>query len=256
VRKPGERRRAGTNVRREPDVGAVAAALSRPGIDSRVWSCYATVCVVHDDGSMDVDDPDAVVISPDGVDVDVMLEPYLVPATCRYGLQAGVATILAPVRPGDMVLVEFPGGDMAAVPQIVKVCGGAHTRLPLEQDGKPIFRNDRLSIHARGVPVEIRTDGGAKLTLGADGSVVVESGDVRLVGPDADQHLLLGDAYRDAQAQLDDATLGLQQQFALLAAAAVGPLAAFKPMFLAIQQLYAAFEAKASTFLSASARTK
>jgi hypothetical protein len=147
-------------------------ALARPGMDPRVWCLRGTVATVKTDGSFDYSDASGIVIAPRGIDVDVVLEPFDHPVTCRYGLNFGGGVILAPIKPGNLVLVEFPQGDIAAIPEIVKVCSGPHTPQPVEDtDQKPVFRNDRVLIYGDGYPVEVRTSGGAKADLGVDGSI-------------------------------------------------------------------------------------
>lgn len=88
-----------------------------------------------------------------------------------------------------------------------------------------------------------------RIEVTADTDVVVDAAKIHLKAG-AGQRVVRGDAYRGAQKRLHDATAGLGQQFTLLAAAAVGPLAAFKAQFILIAQLYAEFEAASSEFLS------
>lgn len=174
----------------------VSAGLARPGMDLRHWVSYATVGTVGADGAPDFTDEQAIVITPGGVMVDVVLEPSGYPITCRYGICSGTVTTLSPIHAGDQVVVGLPDGDLAMVPQVLALISGASDPIPLETDGKPVFRNDRHSIFARGVPVEIRTDGGGHLRVNVDGTI-------QLGGTDAQQRLILGDVYTGAHNTLD-----------------------------------------------------
>lgn len=227
----------------------VSAGLARPGMDLRHWVSYATVGTVGADGAPDFTDEQAIVITPGGVMVDVVLEPSGYPITCRYGICSGTVTTLSPIHAGDQVVVGLPDGDLAMVPQVLALISGASDPIPLEEDGLPVFRNDRHSIFARGVPIEIRTDGGGHFRVNADGTI-------QLGGADAEEQYLEGTTYRAAQALLNDANVGLQQAFDLLQAAATGPLAPLKPGFILAQQAIALFESKADGFLSKIVRGK
>lgn len=205
-----------SSVRREPDMGKIGRAFAGPGMDTRHWVSYGTVASVHgEDGTADYDDPNAILVTPAGVDVDVILEPSGAPVPCRYGIQAGVVQILTPIRAGDQVMVLIPDGDLAAIPEILRVIPGAaaeRTRLPVEDDGLPVFKNDRCSIFARGVPIEIRTDGGGHLRVNVDGTI-------QLGGLDADQQVIRGNDYNDAHGDLDAGLKTFLQALSTYAAA-------------------------------------
>lgn len=180
------RRPIGHTPAREPDARLISEGLKAPGMDTREWIDYGTVASLRDDdGQPDFSDPNAVVIAPRGVEVDVLYGVNQTPITCKYGTQCGVGVILTPIRPGDLVLVSIPGGDPGNGGKILSVMPGPHTPLPVEDDGKPIFRNDRVSITARGVPIEIRTTGGGK--------VVIDEDDIKATNPNGAVVELTGD---------------------------------------------------------------
>jgi hypothetical protein len=156
----------------------MAAGLAGPGIDTRSWVEYGTVATVGGDtGVPNFADPTAVVVDPNGVEVDVVLGTDEHPTTCRWGITAGRAFIVPPISPGDHVLVLIPNGDLGNVPEIVKILPNLDSApFPLDDQGMPVFRNDRLLVFARGVPVDIRTDGGASLSVNPDGTVVANGG--------------------------------------------------------------------------------
>jgi hypothetical protein len=133
---------------------------------------------------------------------------------------------------------------------------GPHTPMPLEEDRKPVFRNDRLHIFAKTVPIEIRTQGGAKINLTQDQKVEVTGALVALGAADATEQAVLGTTYRQAEATLNDAVVGLQFIWNGAQAACVGPLAPLKPFFIAAQQAINAFEQQASGFLSNTVKVK
>jgi len=160
---------AGTNVRREFDLSRFRDAVK----DTRHWVSYGVVGTVNDAGDVDDTDQNAILIAPGGVMVDVVLYPSEEPVTCRYaGISGGPSvTILAPIHPGDEVLVALPDGELGLPPAIVAILNSRAVPLPLEQDGKPVFRNDRLSVFAQDVPVEVRTASGASVRLETDGTI-------------------------------------------------------------------------------------
>lgn len=172
------RRGRGTDVRGEPDLARIAAGLARPGIDTRVWVERGTVATVGgESGVPDFGDGNAILVDTAGVDVDVVLGTDEHPVTCRWGLTYGDVCIVPPIRPGDHVLVEIPGGDLANVPEIIKVLAGTADPVPTGGDGMPLFKNDRLLIHARNVPIDLRTAGGARVLMAQDGTVVLNEGE-------------------------------------------------------------------------------
>lgn len=147
----------GTNIRRVLDTRRLAEALKAPGIDTRHWVSYATVCTVDDEGTVNPNDHRAIYVGPEGVEVDVLLEPLGIPVTCKYAGCAGgrEAVIMAPIRPGDRVLVTLPDGDAMQTPVILAVLNSAEHKVPLDIDRKPTFKNDRVMVWSRVLPVEI-----------------------------------------------------------------------------------------------------
>lgn len=220
-------------------------ALAMQGSDVRHWVSYGTVATADgESGEINVTDPNAVLVTPAGVEVDVVLEPSGYPCTARFGVAAGSCHVNTPIRPGDQVVVGIPDGDVAMVPQVLCVINGSSDPMPLGNDGLPIFRNDRLMIHAgAGIPIEIRT---------ADGTMVrITDGKVEVGGAGVTEQALLGTTYRDAEGRLNsDPVTGLVQMFTLLAAAAVGPLAAFQPGFQGVKAAIQLFEQQSGGFLS------
>jgi len=248
-------------ARRALDMTRFAEGLRSAGLDLRHWVSYATVAVVDDaTGKPDFTNRNAVVVTPSGAEVDLVLEPSMHPVTARWGWGGGRAHFHCPLEPGDQVIVGFPDGDVSMVPQVLAAVTGASAPMPVGDDGLPLFKNDRVLLHARGVPVEIVTDGGSRVLLEAGGAVQVENkngtvridpdGTVRLHGAGAQEAFLKGSTYRQAEAQLNGEGTGLAGAFAALQAAAVGPLAALQPGFATAHAALLAFEAQASQFLS------
>lgn len=223
----------------------MARGMAQQGNDLRHWLSYATVATANgDDGTMNVTDPDAILVTPAGVEVDIVLEPHGYPCTARFGVAAGSCAINTPIRPGDQVIVGIPDGDVSMVPQILCVITGSSDPMPVGDDGLPIFRNDRLMIHAgAGIPIEIRTANGTMVRITDD---LVEVG-----GQGVTEQAILGTTYRAAQKTLDaDPLAGLITWFDQLQAAASGPLAPLKPMFIGIKAALQNFENQADGFLS------
>jgi len=255
------------SARRGMDMTRFAQGLRTAGVDLRFWMSYATVAVVDDEtGRPDFTNPNAIVVTPSGAEVDVVLEPSGQPMTARWGWGGGRVTGHCPLEPGDQVILGFPDGDASMVPQVLAAVSGASAPLPVGDDDKPVFQNDRLLVHARGVPVDVRTDGGARVLLDADGGAQLMNGSgavridpdgtVRLHGAGASEQYVKGTTFLDALTKVVapgpplGPDTGLLGAFTALAAAAVGPLAAFQPGFQTAVLALTQFNAKLTTFLS------
>lgn len=207
--------RARRQVRRQVDINRIAHATRMPGNDTRVWTCMGTVATVGGDGGPDFADGDAVLITPSGVRVDVILDPYDFPLPCRYGILCGSVYIATPIHPGDLVAVQITDGDPAAGGVIIGVLSSDAHPIPIGDDGKPVFQNDRILIHGRGVPVDVRTDGGNQINVKPNGDVEISSdttkiivghdGTIKIGGATATQKLVLGNLWRTAETTRDTA---------------------------------------------------
>ena len=198
-------RGAGTDIREGIDPSALRSLSRGPGTDTRRWCEMGTVATLDDEtGDWDFKDKRAVVNGPEGVEVDVRLEPLDQLVSCKYaGIQAGEVTIFAPIRPGDIVLVAMPQGGNTQ-PVIVAILQSRSKRQPLGPNRKPLFDNQRLLIHAKTVPIDIRLAGAAGATpvqvlLEQDGTVTTTGGkivqnapDVRLGGANPTEQAVLG----------------------------------------------------------------
>lgn len=102
------------SVMRSLDVQRIARAVQSRGIDTRLWVSYGTVGVLNDQGEFVVDDGQAIFPVPNGIVVDVRLEPSGHLITANYhGVAAGrLGSILFPIIQGDQVLVIIPDGDL------------------------------------------------------------------------------------------------------------------------------------------------
>lgn len=166
-------KRGGTATPAPLDVGRMGEMLRQAGIDPRHWLSYGTVGIVKEDGTFDPTDPHAVYVQSTGVSVDVLLHPLNQPVTCRYSGQQGGASssIYCPIHPGDEVLVGIPDGDMRLPPAVLLVMNADHSRLPLGNDQKPLWQNDRILLHSKGTKIQIRTDDGTNLEVRPDGTI-------------------------------------------------------------------------------------
>jgi hypothetical protein len=275
----------GTRVTGGIDVQKLGNALKRPGMDPRVWISEGTVGTLDPEtGEMDFTDRHAIWNDSGGVHVDVELQPSGWHTTARYApAQAGEATISGPIRPGDIVLVEFPNGNTSGG-VITKILQSRSKRQPVDQ-GKPIFNNNRLLIHAKTVPIDVRTaearvlleqdgtvavtgsksislqiPGGPQVLIEQDGTVtvkgtrvIVDSQDVRLGGAAAIEPLILGTTRTAAEAT---ELAALIVATGLLEAASVGPLVTLLPGFSALTAAFTAFAAALPTTLSPVSKTQ
>ena len=247
------RHRFGTNVRNSIDAENFRKAARSVGADLRYWCSMGTVGKVDtESGEFDPTDKHTIYNASDGIDVDVRLEPLNIPVTCRYaGIQAGDVTILAPIRPGDIVKCDFPDGDLTGG-IITNIIHSRSNRQPTDS-GKPIFGNDRLLIYAKSVPIDIRLAGAAGATpvqvlLEQDGTVTVTADKIKLGGSAAVDALELGTTRQTEETTYIEA---LQAAVATLqAASSTGPLAALQPGWVEMQAAFAAFLAAMPGFLS------
>lgn len=253
--------------RRSPptDPRRLGRALAQEGMDLRHWVSYATVASVGgEDGTPDYGDANAVVITPAGVEVDVVLEPSGYPITCRHGISAGTVFICTPIHAGDQVVVGIPDGNVSMVPEILKVIPGSSNPIPVGDDGKPVFKNDAALVFAKGVPIDLRTDGGGWVRITPDGQIL-------LGGPDATEQLVLGTTYREKEGEMNqnliDAITALNvaaqamtpSDIAVITglAATVGAfLTAFKVFSPLWQAAVTTFEASSAQYLSDTSKTK
>ena len=214
------RHRFGTNIRNSIDAENFRKAARSVGADLRYWVAQGTVATVDTEtGEFDPTDEKAVWNASDGIDVDVKLEPLEIPVTCRYaGIQAGEVTIFSPIRPGDIVKVEFPDGDLTG--GVISAIMQSRSNRQPTSGGKPIFGNDRLLIHAKTVPIDIRLAGAAGATpiqvlLEQNGTVTVTADKIKLGGANAAEQYVEGTSYRSAEdTMLDDLAAGLATMLA------------------------------------------
>lgn len=167
----------GTDIRRGFNARMLGEAIKQPGLDTRYWVSEGTVGTVNRTGEFDPNDKMAIHNTSAGCHVDVRLEPLMIPCTCQYaGIQAGDVTIYAPIRPGYRVKVEFPDGDLTG--GIISAILNSRSMRQPTQDRRPIFDNNRLLIHAQGVPIDIRAageNGVALVSIDTEGSIHLTS---------------------------------------------------------------------------------
>jgi len=141
-------------VRRSLDIQRFANAL-RGEIDTRFWVGAGTVGVQGEDGTF-VTSGDAATYArsaeQESVLVDVRLEPLGKVITARYhGIMVGRAgSALAPIMPGDAVLVLFPEGQLQSG-DIVAFLTGNNATAPIPDD----WANDRV-LFDLSVPFHVR----------------------------------------------------------------------------------------------------
>ncbi len=190
-----------SNIRKNIDVRKLAKAIASSGIDTRHWVSYGTVGLVDSNNEINYTDKAAIYIGPQGVEVDVILEPSGIPVVCKYnGIQGGANTVfLSPINPGDQVVVVIPEGNPTIPPVIVGIINSDYTKVPIGDDNLPIFKNDRVMLYSMEQPVEIHAN---TIKLGDD---------------TASQPFVLGTAYKADQEKLYQALIDHQH------VSAVGP---------------------------------
>jgi len=237
----------GTDIRTSFDAKTLGSALAAPGNDTRYWCSFATVCTVDpESGKPNYADKHAIYNDSAGVDVDVLLEPLKQPCTCKYaGESAGEVTICTPIRPGDIVLVECPDGDLTT-PVITHILHTRSKRQPTD-GGKPIFDNNRLLIFAKSVPIDIRTAGSdgspVQILVEQDGTATITAKRINEGDHSVTEQAVLGTSYRNRENAMLDA---LEDGLSAMESAAQGSNAGFFPGLTMCEQAIATFR-KAST---------
>lgn len=158
-----------TKARTSWDMGALAKALQRPGIDPRQW---ATLAVVQETGF----DPE------EGAFADVTFLPSNQVETCYIGSDYtgdGFGE-WNPLHVGDLVLVIVPEGDAAAGPVIVKRIWTRTEKPPADFAGtndEPT--NDRVLIVQPGQKYRVVVSAGGQITVeNTTAKIQVNSADI------------------------------------------------------------------------------
>lgn len=182
------------SVRSSMDVGRLAAAVQRPGIDPRVWITYA---VVKD-----------IAFDPEhGVFADVQVVPEGDIETCLVGSDYAGSGFgdYDPLHVGDLVLVAISHGDPGTGPVIIKRVFSASAKPPTEFKSTTgsdptdatndrvivVEPNTTLRVIAKqganvsfevqdGGAVNITAKGDSTVNVKAEKAVVVDAPDVRL----------------------------------------------------------------------------
>jgi hypothetical protein len=133
------------------DVNRMAHAVSRPGIDPRVWECLAFVTAVN--------------IDEEGPIVDVLLMPERIPETARVAAEyAGPGFgLYFPIEVDTEVIVSAPNGDPDEGLVIAKRFWSASDPPPAGAISEPL----NILLHAKeGANINLVVSGGATINLG------------------------------------------------------------------------------------------
>lgn len=150
-------------ARRQPDVGAIASAVSRPGIDPRQWIKLASVEELGFDPL-------------EGVFADLLLLPEGVPDTALVGSTYAGAAFgdWCPLEVGDLVVVAIPDGDSGSGPVVIARCwNAADPPHPDFGDGSEPSQ-DRVIRSRTGRAIKLRTSGTGAMSLVAEGAADAE----------------------------------------------------------------------------------
>jgi hypothetical protein len=238
-------------------MGRIANAVSRPGIDPRIWCSLAFAL---DESMLDKDHGDFVDVALLPTELEVTVRVPQSYAGKAFGVNEGR------IHKDDELVVLFPDGDPASGGIVVARLWSASDLPPQDAIDNP---KDFIRVMEDGLSWLVKLQG-------SDGKASLEADNVRL-GRDAQQALLLGNEYRTAdttkhtadQAALVNMTAAAAS---LLAAAPFllipisGPvlaspliLAAGTSLSAAAAQLTAAitqFETSSDNYLSAVSKTK
>lgn len=200
----------GTRIGSTPDLGRLAQALARPGIDTRIWVALGYAC---DESVTDKDH---------GEFIDVCLLPSNRKVTCRISQAYAGANFGkrdGQIHKDDEVVVIFPDGDPAAGGIVICRFNSAADLPPAEwsEDEKKgdlflnVEKDKSLNLRLTGengkVDVttegDVNTDSDGNVTLKSakeftvDGGekVTLKSGNVRLGSSNATESVIKGDTY-------------------------------------------------------------
>lgn len=260
--------RGHTRISSKLDTSRLGQAISRPGIDPRAW---VTLAIALDESKVD---------PAYGVFVNVQFMPTgeKYTATVPAGYAGKGFGFYAPIHKDDDIVVMIPLGDPRLGVVVVGRLWTAADTPPTEAVTDP---DEVMLIVEKDHNLRLKVTGTGKVEVDSDDTVTLKSPKVRLGDEAATEQLVLGTTYRTNETTSNTAVqaahtaanvldVGAAAQFAVLANAAVGPLAALKPGFLALQALFVAaappeasaasaigaFEGGAANYLSPVSNTK
>ena len=181
------------SIRSMPDVGRLARAVSRPGIDPRTWITLATVIDIAFD-------------AVHGVFVDVQFQPEGTKETCLLGSQytCDGGGLFCPLAVGDLVLVAVPGGECDHGPTIIAQMWNKTTAPAPEMAGANgedtttdiiwrVSKGKKMKVLTTDGEIDITADGAGKIVITSSGSGDIEvtsSTTIKVNAP----NVLLGDS--------------------------------------------------------------
>lgn len=182
--------RFGTRVVGSIDVSALREGIASPGMDTRYWCSRGTVGTIDDQGEFHPDDPHAIWNGPEGVECDVKLEPLEQMVTALWSKGNAESSDIGPIRPGDQVLVECPGGDLMT-PVITHILHSRSAKQPMAA-GVPIFDNKRRLIYLATTDFDLRCVKGKASIAAGPTSILVKQDQVQLGNGQAKEQAVLG----------------------------------------------------------------
>ena len=182
--------RYGTRVVGSIDLGALREGVASPGMDTRYWCSRGTVGTIDDQGDFHPDDPHAIWNGPEGVECDVKLEPLEQMVTALWSKGDAESSDISPIRPGDQVLVECPGGDLMT-PVITHILHSRSAKQPMAA-GVPLFDNKRRLIYLQTTDFDLRCAAGKVSIAAGPTSVWVKQDRVQLGNDQATEQAVLG----------------------------------------------------------------
>lgn len=175
-----------------PDTARLSAAVSRPGIDPRVWCSLA---VATGESFVDADH---------GVFVEVKLLPSGEEYNCRVSSEyAGVGFgFYSKIHKDDELVVLIPMGDPAEGCLVVARLWSASDTPPSELSDTG--ENEVVLVVEKDKTLRLITSGEGKVFIKSEDTVTLECDKVRLGEEEADEKLIIGSTYRDKQKTLDN----------------------------------------------------
>jgi hypothetical protein len=227
--------RFGTRVVGSIDVSALREGIASPGMDTRYWCSRGTVGTIDDQGEFHPDDPHAIWNGPEGVECDVKLEPLEQMVTALWSKGDAESSDIGPIRPGDQVLVECPGGDLMT-PVITHILHSRSAKQPMAA-GVPIFDNKRRLVYLATTDFDLRCVKGKASIAAGPTCIWVKQDQVQLGAADAQHPVPQGDnlqtainALADAMQAYANAVAGVHSELGPPASGLATAIAAFKKL--------------------------
>jgi hypothetical protein len=189
-----------TRIAKTPDLDNIAAALSRPGIDPRMWMLTG---IVEDFAVDDEHGPlaDVMLLIPDNITVTARIASWYA---------GGGFGAYAPLRVDDEVLVAFVGGDLSNGAIVVGRLWSASDLPPDDTYDGDVESMDVLVRAEEGQNIKVVVSGAGDVEIAAEGTGVVNisaGGNVNVTATGATSNVVVSTTGAAGQVMLGSETV-------------------------------------------------